>query len=96
MIFFSKNNQIDASKPGTYLYSSQLRQTSSLDGAAYFDVYADTLYANGFTKGDKIYCQGYAAGYFCGPSHYTDPLSQKLIYTGFGPINTGGKSFMLP
>jgi hypothetical protein len=96
MIFFSKSSSINSSQPGTYLYSTQLRQTSSLDGAAYFDVYADTLYAKGFAKGEKVYCQGYAAGYYCAASHYTDALTLKPIYTGFSPVNSGAKSFILP
>lgn len=96
MVFFSKANAIDAANPGSYTYSTQLRLTSNLDGAAYFDIYADSLYKSGFKAGDKIYCQGYAAGYFCGPSHYTDPLTQKAIYTGFSPVHSPATSFTAP
>lgn len=97
MIYFSKHNAIDAANPSTYEYSTfPPRQTSSTDGTAYFDVYADSLYTRGFTKGQKIYCQGYAAGYYCAGSYYTDSATSQKIFTGFSPIHSGGKSFIAP
>jgi hypothetical protein len=96
VIYFSKRTSIDAATPSSYEYGTVMQTTSNQDGTSYFDIYADSLYARGFKKGDKVYCQGYAAGYHCGESFHTDIATSKKIYTGLSPVHSGVKSFILP
>jgi hypothetical protein len=62
-----------------------------------FLVHKDSLYAAGFKADDKIYCMVAAETEQCAYNgFYFDISSGKNVYTGYSPIHSEVKNFILP
>ena len=94
-LYFSANSDIDARNPASYSYSSST-QSVYPDGTGNVIVERDSLVAHGFPAKIIVYCVVYAAGYWTEDVGYTDAASGKKINTGFSPIRSEVKPFVVP
>jgi len=73
-----------------------MKYSNNNHGAFTFDIYRDTLYKVGFKSGENVYAISVAGGDVCEYSFYMDVATGKPVYTGFSPIHSEVKSFVLP
>jgi hypothetical protein len=101
-MYLGKTDHIDPLDPNSFFYN-----TGPIDANGYsnpnvsadlynFTLYRDSLYDMGFKSGDKIYAIAYVCNYTCRYVYYPDINTGKNIYTGFSPIHSDVKSFIVP
>ena len=94
-LYFSTNKSIDPASPSSYNYSSRT-QSVYPDGTGNISVDRDSLVTHGMPVKSIVYCVAYAAGYWTEDIGYTDAATGLKINTGFSPIHSEVKAFVIP
>jgi len=95
-MYFSKTDSISSLDPDSFEFASSVLEVNSADGTVTYDLYRDSLEHHGFKTDSKIYCAAFASGENTYYQSYIEPASGKKIYTGFSPLHSEVKSFILP
>jgi hypothetical protein len=95
-IYFGAQDSITPTDPGTFAFSSEILTVDNSDGLATMNIYRDSLLHHGFQSNSKIYCAAFAAGLLTQNQFYTDKTTGQNIYTGFSPIHSEIRNFILP
>ncbi len=95
-IYFSDQDSISPAGVNSYRFATQQQTVDVNDGSVSFDIYRDSLLKHGFVSNSTIYCTAFANGYYTQEIFYTDKASGKEIFTGFSPLHSEIRSFVLP
>lgn len=104
-IYIGKTEHIDPLDPNSYVLQTLLVEPnrSSKPNDPYmskdlYDMsfYKDSLQMLGFRSGDKVFCMAVAGTWASRNTYYYDLNTNKNVYTGFSPIHSDVKNFILP
>jgi hypothetical protein len=91
-LFLGKTPNLDPRDPNSYI-----TKLLPSDYTNNFRIYRDSLYDAGFKASDQVYCILAAETQQCFYyAYYFDINTGKNIYTGFSPIHSDVKNFILP
>jgi hypothetical protein len=103
--YLGKTDHIDPLDPNSYILQTPVtepnRSSNPKDPYATKDLYdvsfyRDSLQMLGFKSGDKVYCMAVAGSWASRNTYYFDLGTYKNVYTGFSPIHSEVKNFILP
>jgi hypothetical protein len=101
--YLGKTENIDPLDPNSFIYTTgPLDANRNSDPNSFLadlydlNLFRDSLYMLGFNSGEKIYIAAYVCTAPCRYIYFTDINTGKHIYTGFSPIHSEVRNFILP
>jgi len=96
VLVFAKDKNLDPANASTYLLaSSDYSNNQDTSGAHNLTVLRSSLLNAGFHSNDSVYCCAFA-GTLYSIFTWTDPLTNRDIYSGLSPYHSEVRSFLLP
>ncbi len=95
-LYFGIDPILSPQDPNSFLYSTPPTNVDAQDGTAFIGVFRDSLLQNGFMPNTKVYVVAFMTGFYTQNQFYIDKSTDKRIYSGLSPFNSGVKNFVLP